>query len=139
MLLALAVVASAAYDDAVAKQPHGQGSTAPLFDRATIETVKGEVLSVERVPRRRGEGLSVRATLKTERETIPVHIGPDWFLARENLVIAPKDTLEVRGSRVTVAGHKAIIAMEVTKEGRTLTLRDASGTPVWRGKGPSRR
>ena len=43
------------------------------------------------------------------------------------------DRVEVKGSRITFQGKPAIIAAEITKDGQTLTLRDASGMPVWRG------
>jgi hypothetical protein len=47
--------------------------------------------------------------------------------------IEPKDTIEVKGSRTTVAGKPAIIAAEVKKGDELLKLRDESGFPVWAG------
>lgn len=41
--------------------------------------------------------------------------------------------MQVRGSRITFEGKPAIIAAEVTKDGRTLQLRGTNGVPVWAG------
>jgi hypothetical protein len=41
----------------------------------------------------------------------------------------------VRGSRITFEGKPAIIAAQVKKGDRSLTLRDDSGVPAWSGQG----
>lgn len=43
------------------------------------------------------------------------------------------DVIEVKGSRVTVAGKQVVIAAEVKKGDALLKLRDDSGVPVWSG------
>jgi hypothetical protein len=47
--------------------------------------------------------------------------------------IQPKDTVEVKGSRVTVQGQPALIAAEVKKGDEVLKLRDEAGIPMWAG------
>jgi hypothetical protein len=47
--------------------------------------------------------------------------------------IEPKDKVEVRGAKATIAGKQAIIAAEVKKGDEVLKLRDDSGFPVWSG------
>jgi hypothetical protein len=71
--------------------------------------------------------------VKTEKETISVHMGPAWFIENQDIKIAPKDKIEVTGSRVTFSGKPTIIAAEVKKGGEALKLRDESGFPVWSG------
>jgi hypothetical protein len=44
---------------------------------------------------------------------------------------SPRDTVEVKGSRVTFAGKPALIAAEVRKGNAVLTLRDDDGFPAW--------
>jgi hypothetical protein len=102
-----------------------------VYDPKTVETLSGEVVSVEKVTRRRGAG-GIHVMLKTDKETIAVHLGPSWYL-QEHLPIAAKDHIEVRGSRVTSEGHPAIIAAEVKKGDQTLKLREDDGRPLWRG------
>jgi hypothetical protein len=78
-----------------------------MYDPKSVETVKGEVVSVDFVTPMKGMTRGVHLVLKTEKESIPVQ------------------------ARVTLAGKPAIIAAEVKKGDAVLTLRDASGFPAW--------
>ena len=104
-----------------------------MYNPATVESVTGEVLSVNKMTPNKGMGTGVHLQLKTEKETIPVHLGPSWYIDRLDARIEKGDTLEVKGSRVTVGGKAVIIAAEVKKGDATLKLRDDSGIPVWAG------
>ena len=75
----------------------------------------------------------VQVILKTDKETIPVHLGPSWYIERLDMKILKGDNIEVKGSRVTFAGKPAIIAGELKKGDQVLVLRDANGVPVWAG------
>jgi hypothetical protein len=105
-----------------------------MYDPKTVETLSGEVVSMEEMTSMRGmSSYGVHLALKTDKETIPVHLGPGWFIENQDTQIAPKDTIEVKGSRITFEGKPAIIAAEVRKGGEVLKLRDESGFPVWSG------
>jgi hypothetical protein len=79
-------------------------------------------------------GAGLHLVLRTSnREVISVHLGPDWYLERQDISIEPKDRIEVVGSRVTFANTPTIIAAEVKKGNETLVLRDKTGFPVWSG------
>lgn len=118
---------------------HGSGGWGPespygrTYDPATVETVSGEVVGVEHFTPRKGMHPGVHLQLKTDKETVDVHLGPSWYVENQDLKIAPKDHIEVKGSKVTFAGKSAIVAREVTKGDETLTLRDQNGVPVWSG------
>jgi len=86
----------------------------------------------------RGDYQGVHLTVKTDKETIAVHLGPSWYLDQQKMIFAPKDTVEITGSRVTFDGKPAIIAAEVKKGGQSLKLRDATGIPLWAGQGRRR-
>jgi hypothetical protein len=105
-----------------------------MYDPKTVETVSGEVLSVDRTPFGRRGAMGVHLTLKTDKETIPVHLGPARYVDQQGITLAAKDQIEVTGSRVTFRGKPAIIAREVKKGGQVLTLRDAAGVPAWAGQ-----
>jgi hypothetical protein len=109
------------------------------YDPKTVETVRGEVVSVAQVPGKGGGqaagGYGVHLTLKSDKEEIAVHLGPGWFLEQNSFEIAPTDQIEVRGSRTTVDGAPAIIAAEVKKGEQSLQLRNQAGVPAWRGLG----
>ncbi len=71
--------------------------------------------------------------LKTDKETISVHLGPGWYIEKQDINIEPKDKIEATGSRITFGGKPAIIAAEVKKGDEVLKLRDENGFPVWAG------
>ncbi len=75
----------------------------------------------------------IHMNVKTDKETVSVHLGPSWYLENQDLKIEPKDKVEVKGSRITFEGKPAIIADEVRKGDEVLKLRDDAGFPVWSG------
>lgn len=105
-----------------------------MYDPKTVETPSGEVVSVEEMTSMRGmSSYGVHMVLKTDKETISVHLGPGWFIENQDIRIAPKDRVEVKGSRITFEGKPAVIAAEVRKGTEVLKLRDENGFPVWSG------
>lgn len=104
-----------------------------LYDPAKVETVSGTVESISTVVPMKGMNSAVALVLKTDKESIPVHLGPEWYITRLDTKIAKGDTIEVKGSRVSFAGKPAIIAAEIKKGDSLLVLRDGSGIPVWAG------
>ncbi|MGB7412787.1 MAG: hypothetical protein WA902_01125 [Thermosynechococcaceae cyanobacterium] len=57
-----------------------------------------------------------------------------WLIASQPQ--AQRDSIKVNSSRVAFEGKPTVIAAEMTKGNRTLTLRDQAGFPAWRGCGP---
>jgi hypothetical protein len=119
--------------------PHwrGSGGWGPggqymkLYDPKTVETLTGEVVSVDLVTPMKGMSQGVHLTVKTDKESIPVHLGPSWYLENQDVKLAPKDTVEVKGSRVNFSGKPVLIAAEVKKGDGVLVLRDENGFPAW--------
>ena len=105
-----------------------------MYDPKTVETVKGEVVSVEKVPSPQGKGYGVHLTLKTEKEVLLIEVGPGWYVEKQPVKIDVKDILEIRGSRVISQGKPAIIAAEIKKGDQILTPRDENGIPAWSGR-----
>lgn len=104
-----------------------------MYNSATVETLSGAVDAVDKVMPMKGMNSGVHVILKTDKETISVHLGPEWYIERLDTKIEKGDTIEVKGSRVTFAGKPAIIAAEVKKGESTLVLRDSAGIPAWAG------
>lgn len=118
----------------------GQGmSYSRMFNPRTVETITGEVVSVDKMVPMRGMSYGVHVVVKTSKETISVHLGPDWYMENQSVKLAPKDVVEITGSRITFDGKPAIIATEVKKGDAVLKLRDANGVPAWSGSGRRRR
>ena len=112
----------------------GSGSQyARMYNPQTIETITGEVVSVDKITPIKGMSYGVHIVVKTDKETIPVHLGPGWYIENQDVKIVPKDNIEVKGSRITFEGKPALIAAEVKKGDEVLTLRDANGFPAWSG------
>ncbi|MGE5443179.1 MAG: DNA-binding protein [Ignavibacteriales bacterium] len=104
-----------------------------MYDPKTVETLSGEVVSVDKITQAKGMSYGVHLTLKTDKETISVHLGPGWYIEKQEVKIKPGDKVEVKGSRITYEGKPAIIAAEVKKGDEALKLRDENGFPVWAG------
>jgi hypothetical protein len=115
-------------------QGWGHGSDyARLYDAKTVETVKGEVVSVQTFTPGKSMGYGVHLQLKTGKETLSVHLGPSWYIENQDTRIEAKDVVEVKASRVTFEDKPALIAAEVKKGDETLHLRDEYGYPAWAG------
>jgi hypothetical protein len=104
-----------------------------FYNPSTVETITGTVESIERITPTRGMSYGVHVLLKTEKGTIPVHLGPAWYIERLDIKLEKGDTVSVKGSRITLDEKPAIIAAEIKKGQNVLVLRDGSGIPVWSG------
>lgn len=121
-----------------------QGPHAPkhmrMYDPATETTLKGAVEAVTQQPggNQMMEMMGTHLTVKTEGENREVMLGPSAFIAGKGFSFVKGDAIEVTGSKVTMAGTEYVIAREVVKDGKTLTLRDKNGMPEWAGSGMGR-
>jgi hypothetical protein len=109
------------------------GQYGRLYDPATVETIRGEVVSVDRITPMKGMSQGVHMTVKTATETLSVHLGPAWYLENQDVKLEPKQAVEVKGSRIVFRNKPAIIAAEVHKGDEALKLRDDNGYPLWAG------
>ena len=112
-------------------EPYGR-----MYNPKTVETLKGEITAVDRIASPRPE-MPGRMTLslKTDKETVTIYLGPIWYLDKQKVDLAVKDKVEVKGSRVTMDGKPLIIANYVKKGDQVLKMRDDQGMPLWRGQG----
>jgi hypothetical protein len=117
----------------LAQLPTGAPPGGRRYDPTTVESVRGEVTAVETTVQG-GHGPGVHVKLATASGPLAVRLGPAWYLDEQKLVPKMGDVLEITGSRVTVAGEPLIIAAQVKRGDLTVTLRDASGVPLWRGR-----
>lgn len=103
------------------------------YNPATVETISGVVESVNQVTPVKGMSPGIELIVKTDKETIPVHLGPAYYIERLDVKIEKGDKVEVKGSRATFSGKPAIIAGEIRKGDSVLKLRDDAGIPIWSG------
>jgi hypothetical protein len=109
------------------------GAYGRMYDPKTVETVTGEVVSVDTIVPMKPMGGGVHLQLKTDKEVLSIHVGPAWYIENQDIKLEPKDKLVVRGSRITFDGKPAIIAAEIRKGDDVLKLRDENGVPYWAG------
>ena len=143
MTVVLAFTASLAFAQTGQAQESASGNTqngggildalegkTPSFDPATVKTITGEVTDVSGLQSQVGLA-PVQIKVRTEKETLPVILGPSDYLDTQNTKIQKGDQVEVTGSRVTQNNHPTLIATQVKKGDQTLKLRQNDGTPLW--------
>jgi len=138
-LLAL-FISSIFVTDAMARRGRGwsgkgwmRGNYARIYNPATVETIKGKVIEVGYYTPTRGMAKGVRLLVKTGKDSIAVHLGPNYYVDNQNVKIKVNDKIEVNGSKVIFTGSPVLIAKEVKRGSDILVLRDANGYPNWRG------
>lgn len=110
-----------------------QMKPALMWNPATVATISGTVQAVERVEM--GESWRcVRLRILTADGEVQVRVGPDWYVSARKLAFATGDKLEVKGSRLTFAGEKAMVAGEIVRGSERIVLRDEAGKPAWGGQ-----
>jgi hypothetical protein len=138
VLIAATLMFGFAFSEACA-QGGGGGGWGPgtaygrMYDPKSLQTITGEVVSVNRIAPVKGMSYGVHMMVKTDKEAISVHLGPAWYIENQDVKIVPGDCVEVKGSRIMFEGKPAIIAAEVKKGDQVLVLRDANGFPAWSG------
>jgi hypothetical protein len=104
-----------------------------IYDPKTVETISGEVEKVEQITPMKKMSYGVHITVRKDKETADVHLGPGWFLENQDVKISAGDKVEIKASKVQFQGKPAFIASEVKKGDEVLKLRDENGIPVWSG------
>jgi hypothetical protein len=120
-----------------------QSGPGRFYDPKNVVTVQGQVEKVETRSRqghrpggeaRPGRQMQI-VYLKTDQGTMAVHMGPSQYLEQQNFTPKVGETMSVTGAKLTTGMGEVILAAEVKSGGRTITLRDAQGIPLWRGQG----
>ncbi len=126
-LVALFVVGVALLFSAQTTAPRKSAAT---YNPATEVTVNGSVEEVKQVSGPQGQA-GTHLSLKTDQETIDVHVGPSWFLTQNKINFDKGDQIKVTGSKVKFENGDVLIAREIKKGAKTITLRNTQGIPDW--------
>ena len=102
-----------------------------MFDPRAVETIKGEVLAIEKFIPLKGMSSGLQIMVRTETDTIATHLGPEWFMENQDAHIERQDIIEIKGSRITFDGKPIVIAMEILRRTDVLRLRNTNGFPAW--------
>jgi hypothetical protein len=77
--------------------------------------------------------MGVVLTVNTGSDTLPVLLGPQWFIGGQKMKISAGDTVELKGVKTARRGRDIFIAAEIKKGQEVMTLRDENGRPAWAG------
>jgi hypothetical protein len=112
----------------------GGGRAQRFYDPSTETTVKGTVEKVMEVTGKRGWN-GTHLTFRTNDQTYDVHVGPSDYVSKNGFKFSAGDRVEVTGSKIKLGGVDTIVAREIKRDGKVLTLRDSQGIPKWSGGG----
>ncbi len=105
------------------------------FDAKKIEKQKGKVREVARETEGKGnEAVHLQVTLDGER--VAVRLGPTRVIDEAGFKLKEGDEITFSASRVKCNGEPMLLVTTIEANGRTLTLRDDEGVPLWRKKSP---
>jgi len=125
IIAVLALIASAGF-------AQGRGGMR-RYDPKTETTIKGAIQDVQEISGTRGGWTGIHLLMKTDAGDVDVHVGPSSYVSEKQFSFAKGDTVEVVGSKVSIEGKEVVLAREITKDGKTLVLRNAQGFPLWSG------
>ena len=100
-----------------------------MYDPAKVETVTGTVEAVETSAPMMRMHRAVVLVLKTDKETIPVHLGPEWYIERLDIKILKGDAIKVKGARVSLSDKPVIIAGEIVRSTRRGSMASLTNFP----------
>jgi hypothetical protein len=109
------------------------GNCGRLYDVKTVETFQGAIARIEKIACRRAGMYSVSFLAQQDKESIPVYLGPGWYVEKHNVKLAEGDKVRVVGSRITIKKRPIMLAKEIKKGEQVLRLRDDKGFPLWAG------
>lgn len=107
-------------------------TASPWGRAAPVETISGLVIEVYQTPEKLDQTAGSHILLRTNRDMLDVHLGPEWYVDQQNFKIEPGDVLDIKGEPFTKDGTPALIAFEVKQGNNILILRDEEGLPLWR-------
>jgi len=98
---------------------------------AKVQTIEGKIAEVIYLPGATPETALVELRLADETDAILVRLGPAGFLRQNALHLREGDTIAVTGYRVSAGSDDLLVATEVTKQGKTVRMRDEWGRSAW--------
>jgi len=66
-----------------------------------------------------------------DKGLVHVHLGPLWFLERQETDLKPGDEVTIQGYCYKLAGQERLLAAEIMHKDHKLVLRDPQGIPYW--------
>ncbi|MCK9566856.1 MAG: hypothetical protein M0Q43_12515 [Methanothrix sp.] len=106
-------------------QCSAKGLCKPLTITGKVVRVYTETLADNMQP-----GMAITVDSKDQGQ-VRVHLGPVWYLERQEFNIVPGQEVQVQGVCLAEKGETRLIAARVTAGDHILLLRDPEGQPMW--------
>lgn len=107
------------------------GKYGQFFNKKAVEKFNGRVVRSESVTPLNGMDPGTALVIKVGEKNHVVHLGPEWFIRKQQDKFTDGEEIEVVGSRVDIDGKAVIMATQIRVQGRTMFLRNADGVPTW--------
>lgn len=119
-----------AFIAAVAFAQRGSG-TGPMsnYDASAETTISGTIEEINIMDMMCHSGTHL--TVKTDKGNMEVALGPSKFLSDQKLDLKKGDQIQIVGAKANTGRGEIIMARQITRSGKTVTLRDEKGTPGW--------
>jgi hypothetical protein len=101
------------------------GVCRPMMITGKVSRVFTETLQDNMYP-----GMALIVDTK-DKGQVRVHLGPVWYLERQEFSLEPGQEVRVQGVCLEDKGKTRLIAAEVTVGDSVLKLRDVEGKPMW--------
>ena len=102
-----------------------KGVCKPLTITGKVSRVFTETLQDNMYP-----GMAIFIDTK-DKGQVRVHLGPVWYLERQEFTLEPGQEVQVKGICMEEKGETRLIAAQVTVGDSVLLLRDQEGRPMW--------
>ena len=103
----------------------------PSFATPTLQALEGKVTEVVYLPGATPDTGSVEIRLQSSGQSRLIRLAPAGFLKQSGLLLREGDTVMVKGFLVSGMEGDLIVATEVRKGEKTVSLRDTNGRPAW--------
>ena len=109
----------------------GQRQRRPMYDQSAVVTISGTIQKIDTMSGRMGNFHMVQLVVKDSSGTVTVNVGPSTYLDEQKISFKEGDAVVVTGAKMQFRGNAVILAAKIVTGGKTITLRDDTGRPLW--------
>lgn len=106
-------------------------AAAPLNASANQRALEGKITEVVYLPGTSAENGMVEVRIQSEGQASLVRLAPAGFLTQGGMRLREGDTVSIKGFAVTGMEGDLIVATEIHKGEKSLSLRDGRGRSTW--------
>jgi hypothetical protein len=107
------------------------GAWTPSGGAPDLRTAEGKITEVVYLPGATPDSGMVEVHLQSAGQSLLVRLAPVGFLKQSGLLLREGDTVTVKGFPVAGMEGDLLVATELHKGEKTLSLRDPRGRPAW--------